>query len=91
MGTIGAQGFAELVSEGNIGLAVALEWHLQSNHFPAVDRVWVPVAIKAIEAGNEEDWDLELERPEGYGEGRPITAAEVIDGLHLDSFITWLD
>jgi hypothetical protein len=87
MGTTGALGFKQAVDEGQISLAVAIGWHLGSNHFPPVPQVWVPVAIEAIDAANEDDWDRELHRPEGYDQESLIIVSEVIEGLHLDSFL----
>lgn len=88
MGTTGALGFAEQVSEGNIDLRAALHWHLTANHFPAIDPVWIDVAIEAIEVANHGFEETVLDRPDGFnGEKQYITAIEVIEGLHLESFI----
>jgi hypothetical protein len=35
----------------------------------------------------DEDWHRELQRPEGFGNGTN-TVAEIVEGLHLDAFIT---
>ena len=65
MGSFGAAAFAEQVDEGNLSLTTALSWHLHSNHFPPVPAFMVPVALAAVEAGQDEDWDRELDLPVG--------------------------
>lgn len=65
MGRLGALGMAEQVGEGNIALRQAVSWHLTSNHYPPHPSYMVPVALAAIEAGQDEEWDRELELPKG--------------------------
>jgi hypothetical protein len=83
MGRLHAEEFAESVKEGNISLEAALEYHLTGNHYPPVHRSFIPVAIKAIELGNNDDWDKEIKMPNG----KTLTAAKIIEGLHLESFL----
>lgn len=88
MGNTQAFEFAELVSQGDVNLRVALHWHLTANHFPAIDPVWVNVAVEAIEAANGGFYDTILDRPVDYIRGglATITVEEVIEGLHLEAF-----
>lgn len=65
MGRLGADAFAEQVEEGNASLTAALHWHLTSNHFPPLPAFFVPVAQAAIEFGQNEEWDEEIELPKG--------------------------
>ena len=65
MGSMGALGFAEQVSEGNVSLTAAIHWHLTANHYPPPPAFMVPVAVAAVEAGQDEDWDRDIELPLG--------------------------
>jgi hypothetical protein len=65
MGSLAAADFADQVNEGNIQLRTAISWHLTSNHYPPLPAFFVPVALAAIEAGQDEDWDLEIDLPLG--------------------------
>ena len=71
-------------------LDVALSWHLQSNHYPPVNPVFIPVAKQAIEAGIEsvlaDDPDPlaeEVEMPNGIVKA----LGDIVEELHLDAFI----
>lgn len=61
----------------------ALQWHLQYNHYPPVSLAFIPVAKEAIDKGNQEDWDSVIEMPNGKSK----TVAQIIEGLHLESFL----
>ena len=93
MGSTGAIGFAEQVAFGNVKLESALIWHLQSNHYPPLPLALLPVALKAIENGNAQLWDEEITMPEGIGFRNKPTAktADVIETMHLDSFLDEMD
>jgi hypothetical protein len=91
---MGALGMAEQVAGGNASLTTAVSWHLSSNHFPPVPAFMVPVAIAAIEAGNDEDWDRELELPLGCVEHKVVIAGwnETEHALcELESVVQWRD
>lgn len=96
MGSIGAQGFADAVAEGDINLNAALIWHLSSNHFPPLPSGYIPLCLLAIEHAQDEDWDFELEVPDIQPVPRAVverdgkvfvTVATAIEVFHLDSFI----
>lgn len=53
MGRTGAEGFAEAVTDGDVSLSAALEWHLTANHYPPLPTALIPVAEKAIELAKE--------------------------------------
>ena len=63
--------------------ATALRWHLTSNHYPPIHEVFMPIAERAIELAQDEEWDTILDLPNG----KRLSVAEVIEGLHLDCFL----
>lgn len=67
----------------------ALRWHLQSNHYPPIPAEMIPVAIDAIEAAEDGDWDAQIPLM-GIVEWRGRTEAPVwalVEHMHLDAFI----
>jgi hypothetical protein len=90
MGSTGAQGFAELVDDGTVSLQSAIGWHMQSNHYPPHPVFMNEVALSAIELGNANLWEHEVELPDGveWRDGSRLpTAAEVIESFHLEAFL----
>lgn len=78
------------MADGGLDIDAQLGWHLQSNHYPPVNPVFIPVAKQAIEAAvyaeTVEDWsglDEMVEMPNGLEK----SLGEIIDGLHLHAFI----
>lgn len=61
----------------------ALAWHLQANHFPPINLVFVPVAKEAIEKARFGEWDDQLMLPNE----RVLTVAQIVQQLHLDAFL----
>jgi hypothetical protein len=87
MGRLQAEEMGAYVDDGIISRRAALKWHLESNHYPSVSQAWVPVAERAIEiVGEGGDTGLIIETPPGF---EPKTVAEVIEGLHLESFLPY--
>jgi len=70
-----------------MSLAVMLEHHLCFNHYPSINKVFVPVAERAIELANEDDWDAMIELPNGVS----LSVGEIVDQLHLTTFVTFPD
>jgi hypothetical protein len=71
---------------------VALNWHLRSNHYPPLPVELIDPAKAAIEAGNDGDFDRLIQLPDvlSFRDGRTaIMAWEMIESLHLDSFIDY--
>jgi hypothetical protein len=69
---------------------LALGWHLQSNHYPPIPAEAIPVAKAAIEAAANGDWEAEIELPENIEHkryGRKVPACEVIEEMHLETFV----
>lgn len=73
--------------ERDTNIDIALQIHLQGNHYPLVSPDFIPICKAAIVACNVEDYDKVLLMPNGINK----TAAEVVDGLHLDSFLEVLE
>jgi len=61
----------------------ALRWHLQSNHYPPISLDFIGVAEQAIEDVDCGYLDNEILMPNG----RTLTAAAIVDGLHLGQFL----
>lgn len=61
----------------------ALRLHLQCNHYPPVNSVFIPVAKDAIDRANKGEYDTVLEMPNG----KSLSVSQVIEGLHLDCFL----
>ena len=82
---MGRQFIEGFLAEG-VQKEVALNYHLQYNHYPPVSTDFVPAFMKAIEAGYEaewnDEWDIDIELPNG----KIRTASQIIEGLNLDAF-----
>jgi len=61
----------------------ALQWHLQYNHYPPVSLTFLPAAVAAIDKVNAGDYNSIIVMPNG----KSLTAAEIVEGLHLDVFL----
>lgn len=89
MGATQAQGMADAVSEGLATLEQALTYHLRSNHYPPIPFEMVPVAIAAIEAYNDGDYDRQITLPDGVSwrgqESAPASA--ICEELHLGAWL----
>ena len=79
MGYTGAMGMAE----SGISLDTMLGWHLQSNHYPPIDLVFVPICIEALDAILDEEPDRQIELPTGLN----LTAAQIVEEVHLEPFL----
>ena len=90
MGATQAAGFAEAVAEGDLSLAQAVAWHLQSNHYPPVPTSMVRPCLEAIEAVDAGELDHEVELPEGITfRGRSSCGVwDIVEGHHLHSFLS---
>jgi len=86
MGRLGAMAMAGT----DTSIEVQLSWHLSSNHYPPVPSRMVALCIEAIDAYNAGDYDIEVELPPRveYRGGQTATVGAVIDGLHLEPWLT---
>lgn len=98
MGNMHAAEYSNAVDEGLLTLENALRVHLGSNHFPPIPAEFIPTALKAIELGDEAQfnqnvWDDVIELPDGAtwkGQtGAPVRA--IVAWMHLDAFLTPVD
>ena len=83
MGSTYIQGFIEQ----GVELEKALYFHLRGNHFPPVHPDFIPTCVTAINKCNEEDYEYEIEMPNGITK----KAYEIIEGLRLESFLENLE
>lgn len=63
--------------------ATALHWHLVGNHFPPIHEDFHPAAREAIERVNNRQGQTPIDLPNGITK----TAYEIVEGLHLESFL----
>lgn len=82
MGNQTAIALAEEV-DSLVSLETAIAIHLQSNHYPPVHPIFIPTCIEAINYASCDDWDIEIEMPNGVVK----TVAGIVEGLHLSAFI----
>ena len=83
MGSMQAQEFAGAVESGEVSQDAALIWHLQANHFPPIHSDFLPVAKEAIMRAQDGDWEQEILMPNGLTR----SVSQIVDGMHLDSFL----
>lgn len=83
MGTMNAQEMAAAAGEGEVSMRMALNWHLTSNHFPPVHTIFVDTAMTAIRLAADEDFDVEIELPNGIVK----TVQDICEELHLWAFV----
>jgi hypothetical protein len=86
MGMNTAMDFAENI---DITLEQAIGYHLQGNHYPPVPLSMVQPCIDAIDAYYDEDYDLEIEMPEGvFYKGKSTAPAwAIIEQHHLSAWL----
>jgi hypothetical protein len=83
MGKRRAEEMASAVREGYASLDAALRYHLTCNHYPPVHTSFIETARTAIEACQRDEYDEEIIMPNGLVR----TAAEIVEGLHLEDFL----
>lgn len=84
MGSLQAAEMAEMMSIDD-----ALTWHLRGNHYPPIPLSMIEPCKEAIQAGIEEDYDREIDLPEGvFYKGLPSAPAwAMIEQHHLHAWI----
>lgn len=75
------------IADSPLDLEAKMDWHLTGNHYPPIDKVFIPVAIDAIQRANTNNWDDVLEYPNGLRR----TVLYTVDNLHLEPFINTVD
>jgi len=84
MGRISTEGMIEAGDELGLPRRQQLLWHLSSNHYPPVHASFVEAAEEAIRLAELGEWETELTLPNGLVR----TATFVIEGLHLEPFLS---
>ncbi|MGD2144670.1 MAG: hypothetical protein PVF54_09365 [Anaerolineae bacterium] len=79
MGSMQAREMARLTPDRD----TALRWHLQHNHYPPVNVAFVETCKLALDYAAYGDWDYEIKMPNGV----TLTVGQIIEDLHLDSFL----
>jgi hypothetical protein len=83
--------FANDLASGEfvIDLEQQLAIHFSSNCYPPVPHFMIDVAKQAIDAVNDEQYDLEIELPAGVQvrNSTTVTAINAVDGLFLNAWI----
>lgn len=84
MGRTGIEGMLEMLPQER-----ALEWHLQSNHYPPVPAKMIPVCQKAIDRINAGTPRKRIKLPQGvsFRGSSLVYPWDVVESLHLESFI----
>lgn len=74
---------SQLIAEANLDLDAKLSWHLEGNHYPPIDKSFIPIAKQAIEHANNDEWDAVLTYPNGLQR----TVEFTVENMHLDWFL----
>lgn len=61
----------------------ALKWHLYCNHYPPINKAFLPIAKEAIRFAKQNEWEEIIEMPNG----KSLTVDKIIEGLHLETFL----
>ena len=88
MGYTTALAFADELS-----LEAGLAYHLQANHYPPVPVSMVDACIASIEAYEQEDYQREIDLPEGVSwRGQTsCPASAIVEAHHLDAWLPHTD
>ena len=80
----------DLSNETSLSLEQQVAIHFSSNCYPPVPQFMVAVAVEAINACNDEQYDLEIELPAGvtFRNSSTVTAINAVDNLRLEAWIT---
>lgn len=82
--------FATELAELDLGLSMedSIAIHLQANHYPPVPRSMVQPCIDAIDAYWEDDFNRQIELPEGVSWRGETTAPAyaIIEAHHLEAW-----
>ena len=80
--------FASDLTETSLTLEQQIAIHFSSNCYPPVPQFMVSVAVEAINAVNDEQYDLEIELPPfvTFNDSTTITAINAVDNLRLEAW-----
>ena len=83
--------FATDLASGNFeqSLDRQISIHFSSNCYPPVPQFMVQVAIDAIQAVNDEDFDRQIDLPAGvsFRDSKTVKAYEAVDALYLNAWV----
>ena len=84
------------LANSDLDLRNSIAIQLQGNHYPPVPLSMVDPCIAAINACNDEDYDAEIELPEGVTwRGNTYAPANaIVEAHHLDAWVnhaSWCD
>jgi hypothetical protein len=71
------------IANANLDMAAKMSWHLSGNHVPAVDEVFIPVALEAIELAVAGEWERTLVLPNELER----SVLFIVTHLHLEPFV----
>ena len=74
---------SKLIAESRLNIDDKLSMHLEGNHYPPIDKRFIPVAKQAIELAQQGDWDTLLSYPNGIQR----TVAFTVEGMNLKYFL----
>jgi hypothetical protein len=77
------------LQEQGLSLEQQIGIHFSSNCYPPIPKVMIPVAVAAIDAYWEEDYDLMIPLPEGveFRTGATsVSASQAIESLRLEAW-----
>ena len=78
MGYIAALEIRRYLSEDQ-----ALIWHLRHNHFPPIDLIFLCAIREALAAARNREFSRRITLPTG----KILTAAQIVDEVHLHAFL----
>ena len=81
------------IAESDVTFEQQIAWHLQGNHYPPVPLSMVQPCIEAIDAYWADEFNLEIEMPEGvFYKGKTTAPAwAIIEQHHLSAWCTEYD
>ena len=76
--------------DSDLELRTAMEWHLQSNHYPPVPLDMVDACFEAIDWYNAEEYDAAVTLPEGvtFRGKKTVPAWHLVESMHLEPFLS---
>jgi hypothetical protein len=86
---MGSNTAIDLAENIDLSLEQAIGYHLQGNHYPPVPLSMVQPCIDAIDAYYEDEFDREIEMPEGVSYKGKTTAPAwaIIEQHHLSAWL----
>ena len=75
------------IANSPLSLEEQLSWHLEGNHYPPIDKAFIPVAMTAISMANDDNWDAEIDMPNGLTR----TVEFIVTNMHLEPFVSSMD